>query len=246
VRWLSRFVEEVHILTLADGATRPVDRLPDGRSSIVLRQHAGGDGDLHVFGARSRALFKDASGFARAVMVVLKPGWSLPLLGVAADALTDRIVGVEDLWGPAGRVLTEELTAIRGVSDVLDHLSSVLASRSHDAVEPAAGPIARRAVRLFEGNGVDRVDRVAKQLGVTARHLRRAFVESIGVGPKEFARGVRLRRAIHQTTSSDDWGRIAADAGYYDQAHLIADFRDLLGITPGAYLERARAAAHAA
>jgi AraC-like DNA-binding protein len=36
------------------------------------------------------------------------------------------------------------------------------------------------------------------------------------------------------------------NVGYYDQAHLIADFRDLLGITPGAYLQRVRAAAHAA
>jgi AraC-like DNA-binding protein len=243
VRWLSRFVEEVHILTLADGDARPVDRLPDGRTSLVLRQHADGNGDLTVFGARSRALFKNATGFARAVMVVLKPGWSAPLLGVAADALTDRIVPLEHVWGAAGRTLTEELAAKRGVSDVLDHLSTALASRTH--TEPAAGQLARRAVRLFEGPEV-RVDRVAAHLGVTARHLRRAFVESIGVGPKEFARGVRVRRAIRETTSSDDWGRIAADVGYYDQAHLIADFRDLLGITPRAYLERVRAAAHAA
>ena len=38
-----------------------------------------------------------------------------------------------------------------------------------------------------------------------------------------------------------DWGRIAADAGYYDQAHLIGDFRELVGLTPGAFLKRAGA-----
>lgn len=235
VRWLSRFVDEVHVVTLAAGEARPVDRLPDGRTSLVLRQHAHGGADLHVFGARSRALFKDATGFARAVMIMLKPGWAMPLLGVPAHALTDRIVSLEALWGAAGRALVEELAPRRGVSDVLDHLSHVLAARAH--AEPAAAPLARRAVRLFEGE--PRVDRVAEALGVTARHLRRAFVENIGVGPKEFARSVRLRRAIRQTASSDDWGRIAADAGYYDQAHLIADFRDLVGLTPGAYLARA-------
>ena len=39
--------------------------------------------------------------------------------------------------------------------------------------------------------------------------------------------------------TSSDWVRIAADAGYYDQAHLIADFRQLVGLTPGAFLKRA-------
>jgi AraC-like DNA-binding protein len=38
---------------------------------------------------------------------------------------------------------------------------------------------------------------------------------------------------------SNDWSRIAADAGYYDQAHLIADFRDLVGLTPSAFAKRA-------
>ena len=83
-----------------------------------------------------------------------------------------------------------------------------------------------------------RVEAVAQQLGVTARHLRRAFLESIGVGPKEFARGVRLQRAISESARSSDWGVIARDAGYYDQSHLIGDFRDLVGLTPSAYLAR--------
>ena len=40
--------------------------------------------------------------------------------------------------------------------------------------------------------------------------------------------------------TTHDWRRIARDAGYYDQAHLIGDFRELVGLTPGAYLRRAR------
>ena len=80
--------------------------------------------------------------------------------------------------------------------------------------------------------------RLAERLGVTARHLRRAFVENIGIAPKDFARSVRLQRAVHMAATSRDWARIAVDAGYYDQSHLIADFRDLVGITPGAFLKR--------
>lgn len=81
---------------------------------------------------------------------------------------------------------------------------------------------------------------VAEQLGVTGRHLRRAFTENVGIGPKEFARTVRLQRAMTMAATSRDWARIAADAGYYDQAHLIGDFRQLVGLTPAVFFKRAR------
>lgn len=48
-----------------------------------------------------------------------------------------------------------------------------------------------------------------------------------------------MQRAVRMAASSEDWVRIAADAGYYDQSHLIADFRELIGLTPGTFLKRA-------
>ncbi|RKH67826.1 AraC family transcriptional regulator [Corallococcus llansteffanensis] len=190
-----------------------------------------------VAGPRTQALFKNAPGIARAVILQFKPGWSVPLLGVAANALTDRIVPLEDLWGRSGGDLCLKLLAARSLSEVLDRLSHAIALRTHQTFEPASARLARRAVRLFEGEE-DRVETVAERLGVTARHLRRAFTENVGIGPKDFARTVRLQRAVRMAATSKDWGRIAADAGYYDQAHLIADFRELVGLTPGAFLKR--------
>jgi AraC-like DNA-binding protein len=40
----------------------------------------------------------------------------------------------------------------------------------------------------------------------------------------------RMQRAVRTAATSKDWVRIAADAGYYDRAHLIADFRELIGL----------------
>ncbi|MBM7116030.1 helix-turn-helix transcriptional regulator [Archangium primigenium] len=244
---LSRFVEDVRAIVATDGRAQPVDRLPDGRTTLVFRAlEEGRTGDVCVSGPRTRALFKNATGVTWAVMIQFKPGWSTPMLGVAANALTDRIVSVEDLWGRSGEDLRLELLAARGLPEVFDRLTRALVPRLQQAEEPASARLARRAVRLFEGEEV-RVESVAERLGVTARHLRRAFTESIGIGPKEFARTVRLRRALGMATSARDWGRIAVDAGYYDQAHLITDFRELVGLTPGAFLKRAdeaRAARH--
>ena len=184
-------------------------------------------------------MFKNAPGVVRSVVLPFKPGWSAPLLGVAANALTDQIVSLEDLWGLAGGDLCGEFLAARSLPDALDRLAHAFAARTHRTFEPASARLARHAVRLLEGDEV-RVKSVAERLGVTARHLRRAFTESVGIGPKEFARTVRLQRAVRTATAtSNDWAQIAADAGYYDQAHLIADFRELVGLTPGAFLKRA-------
>ncbi len=232
---ISRLVEDVRVFA---GRARRIERLPDGRTLLILRvldEERGAD--VSIMGPRTRAQFKDTAGVARAVIVQFKPGWTASLLGVAANTLTDRIVLLDDIWGRAGSDLCLELVAARTVPEVLERLSRAIAVRMQQTFEPASARIARRAIRLFEGGEV-RVDSVANQLGVTARHLRRAFVESVGIGPKEFARTVRLQRAVRWAAASDDWGRIAADAGYYDQAHLIAEFRELVGVTPGAFLKR--------
>jgi transcriptional regulator GlxA family with amidase domain len=81
-------------------------------------------------------------------------------------------------------------------------------------------------------------------MGVSERHLRRLFRETVGVSPKTFARMSRFQRAL-QAARSDGragWASIAAAAGYYDQAHLIADFRVLAGVTPQALLRELDAA----
>jgi AraC-like DNA-binding protein len=84
------------------------------------------------------------------------------------------------------------------------------------------------------------VGSVADRLGVSVRHLHRAFTENVGVGPKEYARAVRLQRALRLAATSRDWPRIAADTGYLTQAQLIGDFRQLVGITPDALTKRQR------
>jgi AraC-like DNA-binding protein len=239
---LSRFVEEVRAVASPGGGALQSVRLPDGRTTLIFRALRGGSrGDVWVAGPRTRALFKHKSGLSRVFTLLVRPGWSVPLFGVATRELTDRIVPLEELWGGAARGLCEELLATRSRAEVMERVEAALARRPGAALDSASGRLARRAVQLLESGEV-RVDAVAGQLGVTARHLRRAFVEQIGIGPKEFARSVRLQRAVRLAAGTADWTRVAADAGYYDQAHLIAEFHRLVGLTPSAFLRCARAA----
>ncbi len=211
-----------------------MSRLPDGRVSLVFRVLDDATGDLTLLGPRRRALFKTKTGIARVISIDLKPGWSPQLFGVPASVLTERIVYLQDIWGTAGAELCDRLLETHDVEDILDQMSHALASRAATIDEPASARLARRAVRLLEHGDV-RISSVANQLGVTSRHLRRAFTESVGIGPKDYARAVRLNRVVRGVTAAADWGRLATDAGYYDQSHLITEFRELVGLTPRAF-----------
>lgn len=236
---IARFVEDVRLVSSIGDEHVAIDWLPNGRTSLVVRVPEEGRGDAYVVGPRTRAKLKRARGFVRVAAIRFKPGWSPSLFGVPATALTDQLVTLDELWGATADGVTADLVAARSVPAMLERLSRAVAARA--AFEPTSARLARRAVQIFETTET-RVEAVAHQLGVTARHLRRAFTDSVGIGPKDFARGVRLQRAItasgRSTTARCDWAAIARGAGYYDQAHLIGDFRDLVGLTPVAYLER--------
>lgn len=234
---VARLVEGVRVHEPTPGERYLIERLPDGRTIFVFRRLAHDRGDVSVAGPRTHAYTKDASGMEQAVVFQLKPGWAAALLGVGASQLTDRIVELEDIWGGSARTLLAELLSAGSADAVSARMTEALAARLLRVGESASARLARRAVQLLE-QGETRVERVAARLGVTARHLRRVFTEAVGIGPKEFARTLRLQRALRQSVTSRDWGRIARDAGYYDQAHLAGDFRELMGVTPGAYIKR--------
>ena len=94
---------------------------------------------------------------------------------------------------------------------------------------------------FLQHRGAARVERVAKEVGWTERHLERRFAREIGLSPKAFSRTVRFQQtlAFMHSDGRDDWAGIAWDCGFADQAHLIREFRELAGVTPGRVREEA-------
>ncbi len=96
---------------------------------------------------------------------------------------------------------------------------------------------ARPAVRLLiASRGRRRVADVARQLGWSRRRLERVFDRDVGLRPKLFARIVRLNAVLASLDAAERASAVdlALDAGYFDQAHLLRDFRALAGRRPRA------------
>jgi AraC-like DNA-binding protein len=70
---------------------------------------------------------------------------------------------------------------------------------------------------------------LAAESGLSRRQWIRRFQSSIGLGPKSFARILRFQRATALKRRGSDWGEVCLECGYYDQAHLTREFRELAG-----------------
>ena len=86
---------------------------------------------------------------------------------------------------------------------------------------------------------------IGAQLGMSTRSVQRTFRETVGLSPKALSRISRVQRAMRTARSQPGktWSSIAADAGYFDQSHLVRDFREIVGCTPSAFSARDRALA---
>jgi AraC-like DNA-binding protein len=192
--------------------------------------------DVHAFGLRQTVHRKHLRVGQRTATARLHLGASEAVLGVPAAAIVDRIVPLEDLWGDAA---TERLRDRLAVARDTAHAAAILESSIAERLACATGLHRSRAQLALDA--ADRlasasVSAVAVDLGVSERHLRRVFLETVGVSPKAFARLTRFQRALRaaREDAGASWAGIAAAAGYYDQAHLIAEFRTIAGVTPRA------------
>jgi AraC-like DNA-binding protein len=104
--------------------------------------------------------------------------------------------------------------------------------------------VERAVERLHRNGGALSVSALASSAGVSARQLRRRFEAAVGLSPKFLSRIVRLQGVLRNARGERranggekvDWAAGAVEAGFYDLAHLINDFRDWTGMSPASYL----------
>jgi AraC-like DNA-binding protein len=173
------------------------------------------------------------------MQVDLTPIGAHMLLGVPMGELTNRLVALEDVLGPATGALVERLFEAAGSDARFDILESALLGRLDRARAPSPD-VDWAWRRLVATHGAVEVGLLTEELGCSRRHLAARFREQVGVAPKALARILRFRRVLEliERDGVAGWADIAVRCGYYDQSHLNRDFRDFAGHTPSEYLAR--------
>jgi AraC-like DNA-binding protein len=204
---------------------------PDG---VWRRSPAVPRGDL--IGPVTHAGEPSVPARAECVGAYLAPGASL--LGISAAELEDRAVAIDEVWGAGGRRLADMFSSARSEAERLDRLETALVERMIARERRTAIDIPGIAAWIVRSRGQVPVERVADAAGVSRRHLARVFEETIGVSPKTYCELARFRSALACVRRGRElgWADVAAQCGYADQSHMIAEFRRFAGFTPDALL----------
>ena len=165
--------------------------------------------------------------------VSFQPGWAQHFLGTPIDKLTDQFLALEHFWGAAARALEERLLAAPTAGERIRLLETELRRRL-EAAPPPDRIVPAIADSVFRRRGATTVERLSAASGFTRQHLARKFRSGLGVSPKLFCRLVRFHYTLTRALIAppDNWAAAALELGYYDQAHLIAEFKEFTGCTP--------------
>jgi AraC-like DNA-binding protein len=214
----------------------------DGRYRVVERGRPELCPAVCVGGLQTGPLVVESPGTCCKVMgVQLRPTGAYRLFGVPLEELSGQSnLDLQDVVGPAARELQDRCLEAGSSAEQVRRAAGWIAERLSRS--PAADrAIAWIAAEIKRRRGAVSISELRDRTGLTKTRMATTFREQVGVTPKLYARIHRFRRAlelIHQ--GSDPLVDVALTAGYYDQPHLNAEFRELSGLAPGEYLASAR------
>ena len=229
------------LLTLVISMHRPLRTAPtaDAWAAGVLDTQWVTVGGLHT-----RAAMVEQPGSWAGVQLALHPVGVRALLGVPAADLPTGSWDARDLLGPEVDRVVDELHTAHDWRDRYAVVTTFLlrrarhVRRAHEPVAPA--PEVREAWRLLTRRRDLAVDDVARAVGYSRRRLTQLVSAEVGHGPTTVQRRARFDRARRAVGATVDDGttlaEVAARAGYYDQSHLVRDFREFAGLAPSEWL----------
>ncbi|MFD2717816.1 helix-turn-helix domain-containing protein [Hymenobacter monticola] len=167
----------------------------------------------------------------RFVSVAFQPGGLFRLLRLPLHEVLDTPLNGADVLGPALREVSEKL---QEATQLLVMKNIVEAYLLRKMSQVPASPFERAIRLLLGGNAAPTLDEVAALACLSNRQFERKAKDVLGYSPKFFARLARFSRAYRLKVNQPQarWTTISHQCGYYDQMHLIRDFKEFTATTP--------------
>jgi len=248
---LDRFVDHLWYydnLSVAHGMERV---LPNGTFTLIFNLSdsprrlfpCNQDGTEQAFkrawvsGAHSGYIVIDVLAKSSLMGVHFHPGGAARFFDIPGGELLDRVVELDAIWGPTADAVHSALLEMPDPLAKLRLLEAFLLQRHRTLSEP--DPAIQLALQLFASQPcIQRIDQVVHATGISHRRFIERFTSQVGLGPKRFCRILRFQQVLLRLQDGKPipWASLAAECGYYDQAHFIHDFRAFSGLNPSRYL----------
>ena len=186
--------------------------------------------DSFVGGPRGSSVLTEHDGWSSGIQINLTPTAAHMLFGLPMRELAEQNVALDAVLAEAD-LLVERLQDATSWDERFAILDTELAAQLGDAPNSTPG-VEWAWSRLQQTRGRAAISALCEELGWSRRKLVARFHEEVGLGPKTVARLFRFEHARELAETTPSWAEVAFEAGYYDQSHLINEFRAITGITP--------------
>lgn len=245
---LRRYIENYWFVSHQAGeeVSLHVDVFVDARADLIfnfeagyLREIIGGDtrelSDSNLDAQRLVPIRIRQRGAVRIVGVRFRLGGLGPFATVPLAPWTGQTPPPAQVLGPGTHDLEAGLRRAAGIDAATSLLDEFFLARLR--IDPAQDDFDRALETVVESAGRATIDELADAASTSRRQVQRLFAQRLGLPPRTVTRVVRFQGAIRRLMVDPrvPLGQVAADAGYYDQAHFVRDFRTFTGGVPRGY-----------
>jgi len=195
-----------------------------------------------VSGVQTRRFSRVLDDKSRVFGVKFRAGGFRPFLGKPVVELADRTIPARQVFGSEIKEFETTALSLRPDKEKIAAANEFFLARipKPEKTIALASELVDLILRDIE---IKTVDDLVQRSGIGKRTLQRVFREYVGASPKWVVCRYRLHEVVEQLNSGEelDWAHLALDLGYFDQAHLINDFKALLGCTPAQFAKQVAA-----
>jgi len=171
--------------------------------------------------------------------VKFRAGGFRPFFGKPVSELADKTIPAKRVFGSAIKEFETIALSSRPDEEKIAAANEFFLARmpKPDKTIALASELVDLILRDIE---IKTVDDLVERSGIGKRTLQRVFREYVGASPKWVVCRYRLHEVVEKLNSGQklDWAQLALDLGYFDQAHLINDFKALVGCTPAQFVRQ--------
>ncbi|ALP36810.1 AraC family transcriptional regulator [Paenibacillus sp. IHB B 3084] len=224
--------------TLSLSGEEAVDRvLPDGCTDILLKYNpVSKRQDISYCGTFTHPFVsaRQAGTETRIFAVRFFPGGAHYFHGMPTHLFTGGNYRLDDIWPENIEIIGERILEARDFNERVrmmdEYLNQLLLRQGTNDCDLMKNLLHR----IFVSSGSMSVKELAEREAISERQINRKFGQWIGISPKKFSEVVRFQSVLQSIQSGGplDWTELALEHSFFDQAHLIRDFRRFYGDSP--------------
>ena len=210
---------------------QPQATLPHPNVHLVVEH-----GQARVWGVHHGRFVRQLQGQDQVFGIKFKAAGFYPFHRRPVAQLQNQSLDVATCFGPTGADLTDQVLAAPDFTVMCAAAERFLLHHLPPA-DPQVARVNAWLAHIAQDSAVTSVEDVMALSGLNKRGLQRLFQKYVGVSPKWVVQRYRLHQAIAQVQAGTllNWADLALELGYFDQAHFVRDFRQMVGMAPGEY-----------